>query len=743
MEVGRPHLSQVNRGVRFNPEHHMRSFANFGLCGTGTAPLTMLSNTPRLGSKLTAILIAYLVVAIIAVGLTLIMSWQLEGGAAAVNEMGSQRMRAYRIALLLAQASASEQSVPASASKRNVAPSATLQSAPASASGDSTAGAQSANENVSATGGSRLQTPRATAAASARAEIVAFDRVLLDLQQGDPSRPLVLPRTREIQQRFEQLKARWQHEMRPAAQALIDAPDIAAKSTLLAAYLQRADSFVEQIDRLVLAIEHEISDNTRLLRMLQFGLIALSVVGTIALIYMLYLLIIRPVTNLEEGMRRMEAGDFGVRLPVESRDEFGALAAGFNRMAEHLQELYGSLERRVEEKTRTLADKNKELGTLYEVAALLSQPLTLEALCADFLRKLMARLDAQAGAVRLIEPDTGELHLFVHEGVSPAFTDTERCLKRDECLCGQGVQAAQPRVHILVRGAYRNQPLRCREEGFATVGVFPIRLRGQNLGLFNLYFTALREFSAQEQFMLETLGRHLGIAIENQRLVARQKEMAISEERNLLAQELHDSIAQSLAYLNIQAQLLQASLDSQQLDDAREELSRIREGIQESYDDVRELLVHFRTRMAQTDIEAAIATSLVRFESQAQVKTRFLQSGVGLPLSPEMQLQVMHIIQEALSNTRKHAAAENVEVEMQRGTVYRFWVRDDGKGFDSSQVPSDLHVGLRIMKERAHRIGGTLQVKSTIGKGTQVLLTLPVLEAGRARASSDAAQMEG
>lgn len=648
----------------------------------------MTQRQRKLGRKLTAILIAYFAVAVVAVGFTLLMSWQLEGGAAAVNEMGSQRMRAYRIALLLAQTDAAS--------------------------------------------------TRDTALAGARGEVLAFDRVLRDLEQGDSSRPLVMPHTHDIVERFDRLRARWEQEVRPAAQRLLVTTEPGERQQRLTAYLHDADGFVEQIDSLVLAIERDISANTHVLRMLQFGLIALSFVGTIGLIYMLYLLIIRPVTSLEAGMHRMEAGDFAVRLPVESRDEFGTLAAGFNSMAENLQESYGTLERRVEEKTRTLADKNEELGTLYEVTTVLGQPAGLETLCADFLRKLMSRLDAQGGAVRLIESETGKIHMFVHEGISAPFAESERCLKADDCLCGEGARQPQSGVHILVRGAYRTAPLRCREEGFATVGVFPIRLRDQNLGLFNLYFRDAREFSAQARYMLETLGRHLAIAVENQRLVAREKEMAISEERNLLAQELHDSIAQSLAFLNIQSQLLQDSLDHERLESAREELARIREGIQESYDDVRELLVHFRTRMAETDIEAAIASALLRFETQAGVKTQFLQSGVGLPLSPEMQLQVMHIIQESLSNVRKHARATAVEVEMQRGTEYRFRVRDDGQGFDPASVPSDLHVGLRIMKERAHRIGGELEVKSKPTGGTQVLLTLPVLDAAPRHARESA-----
>jgi two-component system nitrate/nitrite sensor histidine kinase NarX len=642
-----------------------------------------MPQTPRkLGVKLTAILIAYLAVAVGAVGLTLLTSWQLEGGAAAVNDMGSQRMRSYRIALLIGEANAP--------------------------------------------GADRARLEQAV-----RAEVTQFERVLADLEQGDSSRPMMLPRDPQIRSRFDALKREWHTAMKPGiersiAAAVDRAKGDAAPST--AEYVGATEGFVARIDALVLAIEQAISDNTRLLRSLQFGLIALSVIGTVALIYLMYLLIIRPVTGLEEGMRRMESGDFGVRLPVESRDELGAVAAGFNRMAAHLQELYASLERRVAEKTRTLEDKNRELGTLYEIAALLSQPTALDNLCRDFLRKLIARLGARGGAVRLVEADTGKLHMFVHEGIGSDLAQAERCLERGDCLCGQGVQRQHPSVHVLVRRPHDKEPYRCREAGFATVGVFPIRFRDQALGVFNLYFGEPREFDPQQRLMLETLGQHLGIAVENQRLIAREKEMAISEERNLLAQELHDSIAQALAFLNLQAQMLQDSLAHGESDQAREELARIREGIQESYDDVRELLVHFRTRFAQADIESAIAAALERFEGQTGMRTAFSQSGVGMPLSPETQLQVMHILQESLSNARKHSGAKRVEVEMLRGPVYRFRVRDDGRGFDPGAQGSDLHVGLRIMRERAHRVGGTLHVDSRPGAGTEVVLTLPVLQ---------------
>ena len=211
------------------------------------------------------------------------------------------------------------------------------------------------------------------------------------------------------------------------------------------------------------------------------------------------------------------------------------------------------------------------------------------------------------------------------------------------------------------------------------------------------------------------------------RLVAREKEMAVSEERNLLAQELHDSIAQSLAFLNLQAQMLDDSLNSSDLAEAREDLSRMRDGIQESYDDVRELLVHFRTKFGESDVGTAVRSLLDRFEADTGIASEMKLTGNGVPLSPETQIQALHIVQECLSNARKHSGASQVIVELERGPVYRIGVSDDGCGFESG-THKEGHVGLAIMRERAQRIGGNIVVNSRPGAGTRVTLTLPIVQ---------------
>lgn len=646
-------------------------------------PETLLTETltaaiQKLGAKLVLIATAFLLVALVAIGLTLLASWDLEGGAAAVNQTGSERMRAYRIAMLLSQPAADK-------------------------------------------------ADRERMHADVDAEVAAFEQAMRELRTGDPGRPMFLPRSPEIQQQFASLQQIWAANMKPAIAALADIGDPALRAAGVAQYRLATERYVEAVDNLVYSIEHDISKKTSLLRSLQMGLIWLSIAGTVALIYLMYLMVIRPVNRIEEGMRRMEAGDFGARLPVETRDEFGTMAAGFNRMAAHLQDLYRNLAEKVAQKTQSLERQNRELSTLYEVAALLNQPGSLEGMCRDFLRKLMATFGADGAAIRLSEQDTGKIHLYVHEQLAPQFAAAEACLDAGECLCGETAQRGASVVRLFSAGDLAGGNLRCAHAGYATVSIFTIRFKNQVIGIFNLFFRAPREIDAAGRLMLESLGQHLGVAIENQRLVAREKEMAVSEERNLLAQELHDSIAQSLAFLNLQAQMVEDALGKKDLAGVREGLASMREGVQESYDDVRELLVHFRTRFGESDVETAIRTLIGRFEAETGIAAELELTGSGVPLSPEIQIQALHIVQECLSNARKHSGARRVTVALARGPVYTFRVSDDGRGF----VPGEQeqgHVGLAIMRERAQRIGGKIAVDSRPGAGTRVTLTLPLVQ---------------
>ena len=247
------------------------------------------------------------------------------------------------------------------------------------------------------------------------------------------------------------------------------------------------------------------------------------------------------------------------------------------------------------------------------------------------------------------------------------------------------------------------------------------------MGEVDLFFHAQIELRPAERSLLEALTAHLAGAMENLRLNALEREAAVAQERTFIARELHDSIAQSLAFLKIQVQLMRDALDSGDEQRVERVLSEIDAGVRESYGDVRELLVHFRTRTNSEDIEPALLTTLRKFEHQTGLKAPMQVQGNGIPLSPDVQVQVLHIVQEALSNVRKHARATRVWMDVQQQPQWRFEVRDDGTGFvDARDTGDETHVGLRIMAERAERIGAALDVLSTPGRGTSVVLTLPL-----------------
>jgi two-component system nitrate/nitrite sensor histidine kinase NarX len=245
----------------------------------------------------------------------------------------------------------------------------------------------------------------------------------------------------------------------------------------------------------------------------------------------------------------------------------------------------------------------------------------------------------------------------------------------------------------------------------------PASLHHRVLGEIDLFYRTARPLDDEERSLFEALASHLAGGIESLR--------AAAAERTVLAQELHDSIAQSLAFLKIQVDLLRTALRRDDAQATQRVVGEIDEGVRESYAHVRELLLHFRTRASERDIEAALRLTLQKFERQTGLQAQLRVEGHGSPLPGDVQVQVLHVLQEALSNVRKHAGAHAVQVHVQRAPAWRFEVVDDGCGFDDQGSAGHEHVGLRIMQERARRVGGTVTIDSHIGQGTRVEIVLP------------------
>ena len=316
----------------------------------------------KLSTKLGAIGGALLLVAVASIGLTLWVTWQLEGGAAAVNEAGRMRMQTWRLAQTLG-------------------------------SGD---------------------------AARKLAFIAEFDDSLALLRNGDPSRPLFVPRDAGSQETFQRVQRDWQ-VLRgewgavPAAGGV----DVA----------QQAEAFVETVDAFVSAIEQNLSRLTAILNAIQFAMFALTIGGAVTLLYSAYLFVFNPLGRLQSGLARAAAGDLAARVPVDSHDEFGELELGFNRMAETLQGLYQKLEAKVQEKTVRLQAQHARLAALYEAAAFAARAGTLDELAAGFARQVRRVANADASAVRWSDESNQRYLLLASDCLPQEVIDEERCVR--------------------------------------------------------------------------------------------------------------------------------------------------------------------------------------------------------------------------------------------------------------------------------------------------------------------------
>lgn len=615
-----------------------------------------------LGAKLTLVAMPFLLAALCAIATLVYMSWQIEGGAAAVNEAGRMRMRTYQIVL---SASAQDTQV---LSK----------------------------------------------------QVAEFERSLQLLRSGDVERPLSVPWDGASRERFAVVERDWAafrgRLADPATHGASVKTDLGTD----------AAAFTSDIDGFVAGIEAHLSRWTAVMHLLQVAMMGIALIGAAVLVHTGYRFVLEPLSLLKRAIHRLQGGDLGARVARTSTDEFGTLAEGFNDMAEQLQSMYRGLESRVQEKTAQLEEERGRLECLYEITTLVAKAATLDELARGFTESIARIAHSDGVALRWSDEANRRYLMLASQGLPQVMKDAEHCMAAGDCHCGSTPASSGARV-IQIRTMQPVRMLHCAQAGFETVVSIPIRLHERLMGEVDLFFHARITIAEAERSLLESLTVHLAGAMENLRLNSLGLEAAISQERGLLARELHDSIAQSLAFLKIQVQLMRDALAAGDGTQVQHVLGEIDIGVRESYGDVRELLMHFRTRTNGEDIEPALLTTLRKFEHQSGLKANLQMLGQGMPLLPDTQIQVLHIVQEALSNVRKHARASQVWLDVQQAPRWRLEVRDDGMGFaDGNGNPDETHVGMRIMAERAERLGAQLDVISSPGRGTSVVLTLPL-----------------
>jgi nitrate/nitrite-specific signal transduction histidine kinase len=424
--------------------------------------------------------------------------------------------------------------------------------------------------------------------------------------------------------------------------------------------------------------------------------------------------ITRPIEELISAAKEIASGHFGQRIQASTGDELEQLARQFNLMASRLQESYAHLERKV-------ADRTRELATLNAIAAEVSHSLDLQEILDNALDEVLNAIQMDTGQAFRLDEENSTLVPMARRGLPkdlPACTDR---LPLRDTLAGHAAQQGQPVVWHLgdpLEGEYRDL---AGEDLLAVVVSVPLIAQRRPVGAINLGSLQPRAIAPEELALLSAIGQQIGVAVENARLYEQAQQLAVMQERNRLARDLHDSVTQALYGITLYSEAATRQIQAEETGLARAHLADIRTTAQESLREMRLLIYELRRPILRRDgLAAALQARLEAVEARVGMETKFEHEG-DQELSPEVEEGLYWIAQEALNNALKHARAGRVAVRLHRnGSQVTLEVADDGTGFDTSRVQEQGGFGLRTMQERAARLGGELAVVTGPGTGTVV-----------------------
>ena len=430
-----------------------------------------------------------------------------------------------------------------------------------------------------------------------------------------------------------------------------------------------------------------------------------------------------PLSELYAWALGMCTGDFSTRVPAGGEGAYRKLAFHINRLSEALERLANEMDDVVWRQTQRLREKNASLELLYEVAASIHRLDSVDEILRVSARSTMKMVDAR-GATVCLRDAGGDLYVAVRLGECP-----------EEVEHGDGSTLES----FVIGGVARESDL--ADAGVAPpepddvgMAVVPLDHKGVNLGVIRLFTESPGPVRSPERHrLLLSVGRHLGMSIAKARTDDESKMLSIVRERAAIAYELHDSLAQTLASLRMQADMLADSLAAAGAGRVPAELARIRTTLESANVELRELIAGFRAPVDGRDLGTALEEMSARYTAQSPLTVHLQIDGELPELSAGLQLQVVRIVGEALANACAHSGGNLARV-LVRGEAasVRVLVEDDGEGF--STPPCDAapgeHIGLSVMHERARWLGGTLAIESEPGEGTRVSLTFPRTRAG-------------
>lgn len=388
-----------------------------------------------------------------------------------------------------------------------------------------------------------------------------------------------------------------------------------------------------------------------------------------------------------------------------------------------------TLERLVEDRTQELERRQRVSQGLRETLAVLNSDRPIAEILDHIVGQAIRLLAAGAAAVYGLDPSDQMLRIRSARGLDPDYVARIQFTVGEERTVGEAVAHRRPvAVSDLRVGveqiADRLDPVKRALLGrlvthFGALIAVPLVVKADVYGGLVVYYHEPREFSAEETALTVALGDQAALAIENARLRQHHEEAAAAAERNRLARDLHDSVAQSLFSVNLIAGVIPRLWEGAP-EEAKRRLEELRDIARGALAEMRTLLLELRpAALLEMELGELLQQLADATAGRGRLPVAVAVTGQG-PLPPEVQLALYRIAQEAVNNATKHARASRCAVVVDRSpTRARLTISDDGRGFDATRV-SRTHHGISIMRERAAAIGAALTVKSDVGRGTTV-----------------------
>lgn len=394
---------------------------------------------------------------------------------------------------------------------------------------------------------------------------------------------------------------------------------------------------------------------------------------------------------------------------------------------------------------REQARRRRQAESLYQVGREMASVVDLDRNLDRLLDKARVVMEADVAGWGTLTESTHELTWQAVVGGSSAFAHAP--LGLDGSVTGRVLGAGRPYVtQNLCADLQANAEAEAliRAESIQAAMAVPLKVRDRQYGVLFVGHRRRVPMSDEDLLLLANLGSHLSIAVENIDLLARMQHMAALEERQRLAREMHDSFGQILTFVKMRLHLMEGMARAGENDKLLAELAEVHAVLKDSHQEVRRSIYQLK----ESGPSLALlwdrwAEHLRLFQRQNGIKVEMTgREAVPAHLPERVEAQVTRVIEEALVNVRNHSGAEHVRLEAWRdGGDLVVAVVDDGCGFPQEQVKDDgeYHFGLKIMRERIESVGGRLKITSELGRGTFVMLAVPMSGGGNDRVTHQGA----